>query len=226
MSHMFNTITIFMDERYTIRCMRHCDNSFNIFYIKFPRVCSICKKKIEGSVLLPPFCIPQPFVSSRQARCSVILKPTDGSFLTTYLSGDNLHIGLTTSLGGLVYSFYEDGVQVEDNSIWSICIVVNVLDITQQKFFMFNLNAWDDALTKHCTHTLWSYDKYNATENNCYDFVLGFLQTIVPSSQEFFNKDTFCERYVLPETKKAAHYIDLYRNIVGNGGATVRKILV
>lgn len=75
-------------------------------------------------------------------------------------------------LGGLVYSFNEDGVQVEDNSIWSICIVVNVLDITQQKFLMFNLNAWDDALTKHYTHTLWSYDKYEKKCSTAFQLAL------------------------------------------------------
>lgn len=62
-----------------------------------------------------------------------------------------------------------------------------------------------------------SDSRYHPTLHNCYDFVLSFLKEMSPECQDFVEKDTFCNTYILPRTTKAAHYIDLYRNVVANG---------
>ena len=71
-----------MEDNASIRCMRHCSSDYNIFYVNFPVVCPICKDKLEGSFLvLPPFCLPCPFVSTRISPYSIVVKPTEGCFL-------------------------------------------------------------------------------------------------------------------------------------------------
>ncbi|XP_028394117.1 MKRN2 opposite strand protein-like isoform X2 [Dendronephthya gigantea] len=164
---------------------------------------------------LPPFCVPCPFSSSSRTPYSIVVKPTDGCFLKTYQSGHDLHIGLTSSKG-LVYNYDEGGVHVDSNLKWSICLAVNILEILKGCSSMI-LKHWDERLCEYSNKSKWTYDKYNPTLNNCYDFVLSFLHESFPGCQaDFVNKENFCKAYILPRTTKAAQYIDLYRKVVEN----------
>ena len=65
-----------------VLCMQHCTNQFNIFFTNFPEFCPICGLSLRScSLLIPPFRLPSPFVSNISAPCSVLVKPTDGTFL-------------------------------------------------------------------------------------------------------------------------------------------------
>ena len=61
-----------------------------------------------------------------------------------------------------------------------------------------------------------------ANDNNCYDFVLSFLNQLVKHNGEHLTKQNFCRNYVVPVTTKAAKYINLYRKVAGSG-ITVEK---
>lgn len=206
-----------MDDEAAIRCMRHCSNEYNIFFVNFPEFCPICKGKIKGSCLvLPPFCVPHPFVSCFQALYSIVVKPTEGCFLKTYRSGHDLHIGLTSSKG-LVYNYDESGVHMDNHLSWPMCIAVDILDILKSYSASVILKDWDKTLCEHSNKSEWTCDKYGPTLHNCYDFVLSFLKDILPGCHGFVDKDSFCNTHILPRTTKAAQYIDLYRKVVDNG---------
>lgn len=61
----------------------------------------------------------------------------------------------------------------------------------------------------------WRAEHYDELNWNCYDFVVGFLKEL--GMEDLGDKERFCIEKVLPETKKAAKYLALYRRICQQG---------
>jgi len=72
--------------------------------------------------------------------------------------------------------------------------------------------------------------RYAEDSNNCFDFVLQFLRlflhTFSAEVQDdnprltwnvISSKETFCSMWVLPQTRRAARYILLYRRLLSEG---------
>ncbi|CAH1775894.1 unnamed protein product, partial [Owenia fusiformis] len=92
-----------------ILCFQHCERT-NILCFDLPEVCNICGENIEDTGLrIPPYRIKSPFSTAADNGCSIVIKPTVGTFLNDYTKSANLHIGITTSTGA-VYDFDENGL--------------------------------------------------------------------------------------------------------------------
>lgn len=205
------------DTEDKILCMQHCTNQMNIFFSEFPETCPLCGKSLKGcSLIIPPFRVPSPFMSQNDISCSFVVKPTKGSFLREYKSGDNLHVGITSS-NRMVYNFDELGLHA-DRTGWEQCIVISITEIKE-----FTSELWDSRLKQMCCSGLWTSEKYDEDNNNCYDFALGFLNQFLPTNIEPFKKLEFCKNYILPWTRRAAQFIDLYRRVQDGGRVAVER---
>ncbi|KAM7447363.1 protein of unknown function (DUF4796) [Porites harrisoni] len=206
-------------ERDVVRCMQHCTNKMNIFFTNFPDTCPICSKSLNScSLIIPPFRVPCPFVSQRNVSRVILVKPTRGSFMRDYKSGDDLHIGVATS-NGAVYNFDELGLHA-DTTDWEQCIVASMSDI-----YFSRSDIWDSKLQQMLLSGVWTSKEYDEIKNNCYDFALSFLnELLLMDIKPKLQKANFCKDFIVPWTTKAAHYIDLYRRIQQRGGISVEKI--
>ncbi len=63
--------------------MQHCSKDANIFsFDAVPERCPLCMKSLADEVLpMPPFHLPFPFRNARDCPCSLVIKPSNGSFL-------------------------------------------------------------------------------------------------------------------------------------------------
>ena len=63
-------------------------------------------------------------------KFSYFFRPTNGTFLSDYLNGDDLHVGVTDAEGG-VHEFDEGGVRKQDreeeDERWKQCLAVDPL---------------------------------------------------------------------------------------------------
>lgn len=207
-------------EEDAVRCMQHCSNQWNIFFTKFPETCPICGKALRSCpLIIPPFRVPCPFVSQRNVSCVFLVKPTRGSFLRDYKTGDDLHVGIVAS-NGMVYNFDELGLHA-DRTNWEQCIVVSIKNVIH--FSRSESEIWDSKLQEMHMSGLWTPKEYEENNMNCYDFALSFLNQLLPTNTEPLQKSDFCKTFIVPWTTKAAHYIDLYRRVRSGGGISVER---
>lgn len=65
------------------------------------------------------------------------------------------------STGFLVYNYDENGVHIDNNLKWPMCIAVNMLDILKGRSTSVALKYWDKILSEHGNKSLWTVDKYD-----------------------------------------------------------------
>ncbi|XP_045199596.2 MKRN2 opposite strand protein-like [Mercenaria mercenaria] len=192
-----------------IRCFQHCDRKQNILCFIVPIICPLCGQDLTQSRLrIPPYIIESPFTEADITQCSLVIKPTIGHFLYDFSNNSNLHIGLTDSSGN-VYEFDERGVTVGDKT-WTHCLSIKILDEHEQLE-----NKWDHSLEQFANEKLWKKECYDENSQNCFDFVLHFLQCFELDRQYscLVDKSVFCEKMILPATRRAGKYITLYKQI-------------
>lgn len=65
----------------------------------------------------------------------------------------------------------------------------------------------------------WTSSAYDEENNNCYTFVLNFLQKLGYGtlSETATSRNRFCEQYIIPRTTAAGKYISLFRKIRDHG---------
>lgn len=200
-----------------ILCMQHCCNQMNIFFTNFPEICPLCGQSLKScSLIIPPFRIPSPFVAQNTVSGVLLVKPTKGSFLRDYKSGDDLHVGIVAA-NGEVYNFDELGLHT-DSSDWEQCLAVSVNDVC-----IFNSEHWNSKLQWMSCSGLWTSKEYDEHNNNCFNFALSFLNHFLPTNMKPLQKQDFCKDFILPLTTKAAQYIDLFRRIQQGGGVFVER---
>lgn len=65
-----------------VKCFQHCDRHRNIFCFSLPVVCPLCGEDVAITPCrIPPYVVPSPLRDARYHSCSVIIKPTIGTFL-------------------------------------------------------------------------------------------------------------------------------------------------
>ena len=64
------------------------------------------------------------------------------------------------STGFLVYNYDENGVHIDDNLKWPMCIAVNMLDILKGHSASVAFKQWDETLNEHSNKSVWTIDKY------------------------------------------------------------------
>lgn len=152
-------------------------------------------------------------MKASQNPCSIVLRPTQGTFLDDFGNSSDLHIAVTNSNAEIV-EFNIPGLkilsQTETNTEWSQCLVI---ERVAPSWF----SLWDEKLLS-MIDGFWKTAKYHEQNLNCYSFVLSFLKSLNYGELSIHSQDKklFSETYVIPKTTKAAKYISTYRNIVKN----------
>lgn len=174
----------------------------------------MCQKQIGDSSSIP-FRLPSPFSKASQHPCSLVLRPTVGTFLDDFVNSSDLHIAVTKSNRELV-EFNIAGLQTlsssESNKEWSSCLVIETVPPNWQ-------SLWDEKLFDMCNDPFWKSAQYHEQNLNCYSFVLTFLESLCYGDLSRYSKDKniFSQKYVIPKTANAAKYISIYRQVVKNG---------
>ncbi|XP_055597306.1 MKRN2 opposite strand protein isoform X2 [Uranotaenia lowii] len=192
----------------------HC--SKQIFTLVVPRKCPLCNTALETCSSFLPFSIPAPFVNAAQTPCSVVLRPSVGTFLDDYKNEDNLHIAVTDSEGSIVEFDTPGLIRTKacnaNRKVWSQCL--HIVDVPEGWY-----DEWDRVLDAVIEKRDWSRELYDDTLFNCFSFVIEFLQHL--RYDEFASyvcdRDTFSEKIIVPKTCIIAKYITVYRRVKENG---------
>jgi hypothetical protein len=170
---------------------KHCLNTVLLatqtHYSLVASKCSKCAMRmVEYDKLTPPIAPPK-------AR-SIIIHPTSGSF-TRYRQDCLLHVGITNSTGDRVYNFDERSTSIDraNSSRWDLSISTAIEhDISD--------NEWDQVLQVH--HRLES-DRakqrgfgYHTLNNNCYSYVIRFLELLRFEGSDSHSKNDIVERFI------------------------------
>ena len=157
-------------------------------------------------------CIPPPILPSQPM--SLCIRMGVGSF-SSYTRDSILHCGISDSKGK-VYNFDEYGhnecTWYESLSFPLVCSSSfssnNVYHITEKQ--------WDKNLEHyHIAHkTNLPKSMYNASNNNCYDYVTDFLNTIHWNNSSNHTKDTIVNTYLEPTVLNMEKYLFLWKRIL------------
>lgn len=171
-----------------------------------------------------------PFTRVDEITCDLILAPSHGTFLNNFTRGTGLHIAVVDSQSR-VLEFDHEGIRchhVTSSEIrWHQCLRLNIKDhLLSTHEAKINL-LWDQTceLLLGEERANWSDIKYEPENLNCFDFALAFLAKFVEKldcthstdpklaifKEKLSDRVSFCEHLILPQTKKAAMYISLYR---------------
>ncbi|KAK2145735.1 hypothetical protein LSH36_660g02000 [Paralvinella palmiformis] len=202
-----------MMENDPIICFQHCES---ILCLSVPEQCPACSADLsKTSLQIPPFRLPSPFQDSLESPYSIVIKPTNGSFIRDYSNDEDLHVGVTDSQG-IVYDYSTVGISKHESG-WNQ--VLAILIASKENYRI--ASVWDLKLQEFCAYGKWQRKKYDEEINNCYTFGLEFLQLVqqhgVLGELPIENKSVFVKEMILPLTKKAAKYILLYRRLRTEG---------
>lgn len=183
------------------------------------------------------FPLPSPFRRASDSPCSVVVRPSVGSFLNDYQLYDDLHIGVADSKG-VVIDFDKGGIRVRIN-YWNQCLVITEDQLRTTEFSSTtssltssaisttsSADIWDETLKRCVDVARWTRegrDAYDGEINNCLDFVLRFIQLLNSSStssppSSSSNRDcdrvAFTRQKLLPLMESSMKYIQLYRKLI------------
>uniref|UniRef100_UPI00398EFA72 MKRN2 opposite strand protein-like isoform X2 n=1 Tax=Pristiophorus japonicus TaxID=55135 RepID=UPI00398EFA72 len=176
----------------------HCEK--DIYCFNVPEQCPICGQSLTGRRLEDaPVSIPNSFVDGHREKCSFLIKPTKGSFLSSHYS----------FFAGVVHNYIETGVQRDDCG-WEECVCVSLVQPDMYSL----INQWDLYLEQFSTADIWLPNRYESSHHNCYSYALTFInRVLVAQSKRQLSRTEFTERFVVPQTKRASRYITLYREL-------------
>ncbi|CAG0915801.1 unnamed protein product [Notodromas monacha] len=211
-------------EQRRIICLQHCSKKVNIFaFDVVPERCPVCAKCLEDEVLhTPPFLLPYPFRSSNECPCSLVIKPSRGSFLRDYANSTDLHIGVTDS-AGKTYEYDSSGLRVTRGESWTECLPIFInadrrgpTSTVARPLCPLWKERWDAAIVAVATESHWTKDRYNTENHNCFSFVLEFLRCVGVDAWTscLRDKTSLCSAFILPVTTLAGKYISLYRQLL------------
>ncbi|XP_011500483.1 PREDICTED: MKRN2 opposite strand protein [Ceratosolen solmsi marchali] len=180
-------------------CFQHCCTTY-IFCKTVPEKCPICDNFLT-TLLLEPFVIPYPLVNAKDYPCSIVVRPSVGSFLDDYNVNNDLHIGITNS-SGMVIEYDECGLVRDDGDKWKCCASIRLIPESWVTF-------WDENLNKMCNDVIWNANNYDNAEFNCFNFVISFLKELKYSDIQFMNKVDMCKEFILPRIQNILKYVSL-----------------
>lgn len=119
---------------------------------------------------------------------SLAIKPTVGTF-GRYHNRMLLHCGLADS-AGRVYNFDESGCHVDSDWHESISIPVAAPHLSDEQ--------WDAELDRHhkAELTFKAYRPYKQLQNNCYDYVIRFLNGVKFEGRKNHQKEDIVTRFI------------------------------
>ncbi|XP_076755150.1 MKRN2 opposite strand protein-like [Xylocopa sonorina] len=185
-----------MTSESNILCFRHCC-SRSMFCKSIPKICPICQSCIVD-YKIEPFLVPYPYTNAIYEENSIVIRPSQGNFLNDYHITDDLHIGITNSQG-IVFEYDKEGLVINDCSKWTKCIAIRLIPSSWD-------NHWNETLTIMLKDPKWRSDNYNESLMNCFNFVIEFLNNLKYTNLSFVNKETICEKLILPKIRDALKY--------------------
>jgi len=194
-----------------VLCFQHCKKDVDIVCFQIPEICPVCNSNMDTTPVMemPPFRLPSPFTNGAASYFSLLIRPTNGTFLLDYSNSSDLHVGITDSRG-TVYDFDSDGLHTSTVR-WGHCLA-----ITLEPRGMEAGLEWDTKLQEFALKPEWQASQYNEQSRNCYHFVISFLQYYGLSTYPSDSAE-FCEEIILPRTIQAAKFITLYRKLMKEG---------
>lgn len=113
---------------------------------------------------------------------------------------------------GVVYNYDAEGVQRAGTG-WEQCISVPLV----QPHMFGLLQQWDQLLEEFSAGQAWLPHRYDEHEHNCYTYALAFINSILTAQgKREMSKSEFTERFVIPQTKRAARYITVHQELTAN----------
>jgi len=137
---------------------------------------------------------------------SVLVRKTSGSLLS-YSQTALLHVGVTNSHGDC-YNFDEKGRKIER---WPECLAVPLLASAGA----LSDTEWDDALNTFMQFENTDGRSYHSMNNNCYDFVLRYLNFIRFLDRQW-DKNTFVAQFLERMVSDFEVFLDVYRELNQN----------
>ncbi|XP_036149565.1 MKRN2 opposite strand protein [Monomorium pharaonis] len=189
-----------------IVCFRHCSTK-SVFSRRVPATCPACSSQMKNFIV-DPFHIPYPFRKATHCPTTIVIQPSQGSFLDNYdMKHGLLHAGIVDSNGGIV-EFDKKGPIVNDFARWIKvdCIALEIVPAAWTA-------RWDETLSLILNDFKWKHINYDAISMNCFDFVLEFLNNLRYPELRFMSKEDLCERLIVPKMNNAVRYISLYRSL-------------
>ncbi|XP_018493860.1 MKRN2 opposite strand protein [Galendromus occidentalis] len=196
-----------------ILCFQHCSRKAHILCLALPLSCPICNKAVDTSnkLLLQPSVIPSPFAFAVSSPCSVVIKPSKGSFLSCLTTSLDLHAGLTDSRG-VVHEYDRRGLTVGSGD-WRQCVTIPLFLSSDSCDPTVDSNFWDYTLEVTKNRQWWSRECYDDDDHNCFTFVLDFVRTLQLPTLSHLNRTQFCSQVICPRMKSVARYVTLYRKL-------------
>ncbi|OAD60792.1 hypothetical protein WN48_04559 [Eufriesea mexicana] len=182
-----------------IVCFRHCCSK-SVFCKSVPKVCPICQLCIADYKTMP-FLVPYPYTNAAYEPNSIVVRPAYGNFLNNYHIVNDLHIGITNS-EGIVFEYDKKGLILNDNTKWMNCIAVNIIPSSWDCY-------WNKTLKLMLKDSKWKSENYDEILMNCFNFVIEFINNLKYMDVNFINKETICEKLILPKLKDALTYNSL-----------------
>ncbi|CAL7947744.1 unnamed protein product [Xylocopa violacea] len=179
-----------------ILCFRHCCAN-SIFCKSVPEICPICQLCIVD-YKIEPFLVPYPYTNAIHEENCVVIRPSQGNFLNDYHIINDLHIGITNSQG-IVFEYDKQGLIINDYSKWTKCIAISLIPPSWG-------NHWNETLKIMLKDPKWRSDNYDESLMNCFNFVIEFLNNLKYINVCYVNKETICEKLILPKIKDALKY--------------------
>ncbi|XP_055115414.1 MKRN2 opposite strand protein isoform X3 [Symphalangus syndactylus] len=166
----------------------HCEKY--IYSLSVPQYCPLCQQDLGSRKLEDaPVSIANPFTNGHQEKCSFLLRPTQGTFLSAH------------------------GVQ-RDGAGWEQSISIPLL----QPNMYGMMEQWDKYLEDFSTSGAWLPHRYEEDHHNCYTYTLTFINCVLMAEgRQQLDKGEFTEKYVVPRTRLASKFITLYRAIREHG---------
>lgn len=189
-----------------ILCFRHCCSK-SIFCKTVPEICPICQLCITEYKIMP-FLVPYPYKNAACEPNSIVVRPANGNFLTDYHIVNDLHIGIT-NMNGLVFEYDKEGLILNDCSRWTNCIAINVIPSSWD-------SHWNETLKIMLKDSKWKSENYDETSMNCFNFVIEFINNLKYMNMNFTNKETICEKLILPKLRDALTYNLLFMKLESN----------
>jgi hypothetical protein len=123
-----------------------------------------------------------------------------------------LHCGISDSHGA-VYNFDERGRRRQTNWRGSLCIPLEHAAMSDA--------AWDAALRNFNQREKTSGGAYSALTNNCYAYVVGFLNTVAFQNSRQHRKTDLATKMIAAPLNACQHWLDTAKQVHAGAGVFI-----
>ena len=180
----------------------HCGTVAFLFAPSASPACSVCQSPAQRIGLHEVPVAPA-------VKRAIVVRPTGRSF-RAYAPGCLLHVGVTDSRGA-VFHFDERGLHEADKG-WSEALSISVE-------MPYSDERWDADLASHVTieKLRITLHRYQQLSNNCYDFVLRFLNLLSYEQRADWTKEQLARKLIAKPIEAVEAFIYVQEEISRKG---------